>query len=421
MEEARRLLSAVSDHPDVTAAEVAGSLRRKCETARDVDIVAACSGDPAEVAASFARAPGVRNVAAVNEGGRAVSIDFVDGARFDLYCETPDRFAVALCRATGSTDHVTELESHLARHGYKLDGNRLLNDAGREQAVPDEKALYAAAGLRYIEPELREGWGEIEAAAQGTLPRLIEFADVKGALHCHSSYSDGVASVEEMAAGARARGWKYVGITDHSQAAFYAGGMSRDNVERQLAEIDELNARSPDVRVLKGIEADILADGRVDYDEEVLSRFDYVIGSVHSRFAMDGAAMTARVLSALDDPHLTILGHPTGRLLLTREGYSIDMTAVIEKAAETGTAIELNADPQRLDIDWRSCRVARDRGVTVEIGPDAHSTRGLDNIAIGIGIARKGWLESGDVLNTRDAEGVLEFARQRRSGAGRRG
>jgi DNA polymerase (family 10) len=220
-----------------------------------------------------------------------------------------------------------------------------------------------------------------------------------------------------MAEAARARGWSYLGITDHSESAFYAGGLSREQVARQHEEIDEINDRTPGFRVLKGIEADILADGRVDYDAALLDTFDYVIGSVHSRFAMDGPAMTERVLRALDDPHLTILGHPTGRLLLTREPYAIDMHAVLEKAAEVHAAVELNADPHRLDMEWRNCRMAKELGVMVEIGPDAHSTAGLDYVEIGVGIARKGWLEEEDVLNARDTAGVLAFAERRRLGA----
>ncbi len=239
--------------------------------------------------------------------------------------------------------------------------------------------------------------------------------DIRGVLHCHSQYSDGQATIAEMAAAAKARGWSYLGISDHSESAFYAGGLSRDSLAAQHEEIDRVNETFDDFRVLKGIEADILADGRVDYDEALLERFDYVIASVHSRFGMDERAMTDRVLRALDCPHVTILGHPTGRLLLTREPYAIDMDAVLDKAAARGVAVELNADPHRLDIDWTLCRRAKELGVAVEIGPDAHSTHSLDNVEIGIGIARKGWLEPADVLNAGDVEAVLARARRHRA------
>jgi DNA polymerase (family X) len=242
----------------------------------------------------------------------------------------------------------------------------------------------------------------------------VTFDDLRGVLHCHSDYSDGAATIEEMAIAAKERGWDYIGISDHSESAFYAGGVKRDKLLRQHEEIDRLNAEMKGFRILKGIEADILADGRLDYDAAILDSFDYVIGSIHSRFSMDGDAMTKRVLAALDDPHLTILAHPTGRLLLSREPYALNIEAVLEKAADVGIAVELNADPHRLDLDWRYCRQAKELGVTIEIGPDAHSTAGLDNVHFGIGMARKAWLEAGEILNTRSADDVIAFARKRR-------
>jgi DNA polymerase (family X) len=245
------------------------------------------------------------------------------------------------------------------------------------------------------------------------LPALLTLSDIRGVLHCHSHYSDGKASIGEMAQAAKERGWSYIGITDHSQAAFFAGGLSREAVRAQHDEIDELNATLDGFRVLKGIEADILADGQVDYGDELLDEFDFVVGSIHSRFSMDRTTMTDRVLRALDDPRLTILAHPTGRLLLSRDPYALDIDAVLEKAAALGVAVELNADPHRLDLDWRHLQTAKRLGVTIEIGPDAHSTRGLDNMEVGVGIARKGWLERADVLNARSADDVVAFARAR--------
>ena len=413
--ESRRLLAGVVRHPGVTDAAVAGSVRRHREVVRDIDVVAACES-PEAVAASMVRAPGVREV--VGGGAASVAIRYVDGTLLDLHCVTPDRFAVALWRATGSAEHERDLIARAASMGFTLDGDTLRDGDGRAVPVESEAALYRALGCDLIPPELREGSGEVEAAASGTLPRLLELADIRGVLHCHSDYSDGGNTIAQLAEAARERGWTYIGVSDHSVSAFYAGGLSRDAVLRQHDEIDAVNASSGGVRVLKGIEADILADGRVDYDTEILDRFDYVIGSIHSRFAMGESEMTTRVLRALDDPHLTILGHPTGRLLLNREPYAIDLGAVIEKAAETGVALELNADPHRLDLDWRFCRAARDRGVLIEIGPDAHSIRGLDYTAIGVGMARKGWLEARHVLNTRPVDEVLAIAARRRPAAG---
>ena len=411
--EARRLLAMVEQHPEVERAQIAGSLRRRLETVRDIDIVAACRTRPAAVAASFARAGGVRDV--TGGGGRSVTIRYVDGTVLDLHCVEPERFAIALWRATGSESHASELRARATDRGLTLAEDELRDASGNAIPVVDEVALYAALDLPYIEPELREGRGELDTAARRALPSLIAYGDIKGVLHCHSQYSDGKATIAEMAAAAKARGWSYIGISDHSESAFYAGGVSREALIAQHEEIDRINETLDGIKVLKGTEADILADGRVDYDEEILERLDFVIASVHSRFAMDRAAMTERVLKALDNPHLTVLGHPTGRLLLTREPYPIDMDAVLEKAAELGVAVELNADPHRLDIDWRHCRAAKERGVTVSIGPDAHSTAGLDCTELGVGIARKGWLEPSDVLNTWDADAVVERARARRA------
>ncbi|MDQ6717291.1 MAG: DNA polymerase/3'-5' exonuclease PolX [Gemmatimonadota bacterium] len=410
--EADLLRASVGKHPDVTRATVAGSVRRFVEVAADLDVVAECT-DPVKVADSCARSPGVKS-AKRSADARSAMIEFVDGTLFDIHCATKAEFPVALWRATGSHEHVDQILEHLEKNGFALDGDRLVTKKGKAVRLASENAFYKALGMKPIPPELREGRGEIEAALNGALPELVTFDDLRGVLHCHTDYSDGTATIAEMAEAARERGWSYIGISDHSEAAFYAGGLKRDAVLRQHDEIDEVNSKMRGFTVLKGIEADILADGRIDYDSALLGRFDFVIGSIHSRFSMDREKMTARVLAAMDDPHLTILAHPTGRLLLSREGYSIDLGAVIEKAADTGVAIEINADPARLDIDWRYCHAAKDRGVTFEIGPDAHSTAGLDNVHFGIGMARKGWLEAANILNARDSAGVLAFARARR-------
>ena len=417
-DEGARLLAMVRAHPEVVTAELAGSLRRRRETMGDVDVVAACRGRPADVAASFANPAGVRE--AIGSGTGSVAITYVDGTRLDLHCVKPADFAVALWRATGSAGHVDAVAVRLAERGFTLEGDRLIDERHGLVPVSDEATIYSHAGLPFVPPELREGRGEVEAAAQGRLPDLIEPSDIRGVLHCHSDWSDGKSTIAEMAAAARERGWSYIGITDHSQAAFYAGGLTRERVLAQHEGIDALNASgTAPVRVLKGVECDILADGALDYDDDLLDRFDYVIGSVHSRFSMDRETMTARVLRALDDPRLTILGHPTGRLLLSREPYAIDLDAVIAKAGETGAAVELNADPHRLDLDWRYIPDARAHGVTIEIGPDAHSPRGLDHMTTGVGIARKGGLAARDVLNAHSADEVLAFARARRERRGR--
>jgi DNA polymerase (family 10) len=411
--EAGGLLASVASHPDVERCELAGDLRRRTEVAARIDIVAACSRDPVDVAQSFTRLSGVQSA----EGtGASVAIHFVDGAHLQLHCVSPEQFRLALWWATGNETHVGQVVQRLSAQGVSVAGSGLADAKGRRIPTLDENAIYSSAALAYVEPELREGMGEVEAAERHELPSLVQSSDIRGVLHCHTLYSDGKATIADMAAAAQARGYSYIGITDHSQSAFYANGMPRDRVLAQLDEIDELNATLTDFRVLKGVEADILADGRVDYDDDLLDRFDFVVASVHSRFSMDREAMTARILRALDDPRVTILGHPTGRLLLSRQPYPMDLDAVLEKAVAVGVAVELNADPKRLDLDWRHLQTAKRLGATIAIGPDAHSPRGLDVMDVGVGIARKGWLEAADILNAGTVDDVLAFARARRSG-----
>jgi DNA polymerase (family 10) len=412
--EAERIVASIASLAGVDRVETAGSLRRRSETIGDIDIVVACRTPPHEIAATIAG-----NVAlddAVLDGAGTATLRLPDKTRVDVHCVGVANFAVALWRATGSHAHERAVVAHAERRGYTFDGDRLLDSTGRAAEVPDESALFDALGLAFVPPELREDGPEMVAATSGgAIPTLVTSNDIRGVLHCHSQYSDGAATITELAEAARARGWTYLGVSDHSQSAFYAGGLTSDAIERQHEEIDAINAAlGGTFRVLKGIEADILPCGRVDYDDRLLDRFDYVIASVHSRFGMNEAQMTARVLKAMDDPHVTILGHPTGRLLLTRDPYAIDLDAILAKAAELGVAVELNADPHRLDLDWRHLRTARSRGVLVEIGPDAHSVAGLDHMDVGLGIARKGWLAASDVLNARSADGVLDFVRARR-------
>ncbi len=412
--EAERLLAMVRAHPAVQRAAVAGAVRRRCEVVHDLDIVAECLGDPIAVATRVARGDTVRS--SLGHGSARVTIRFIDGTRLNLHCVPAREFVVALWRATGNESHVASVVTHASAMGFRL-GEVLTDALGNTVSLADEPALYAAMGLAYVPPEMREGLGETNAAASRTLPTLVTLADLRGVLHCHSQYSDGGTTIAELADDAKRRGWSYIGISDHSQSAFYTGGLMRESIDRQHAEIDELNARLDGMRVLKGIEADILPSGDVDYPTEENDGFDYVIASVHSRFGMNEVQMTERVLKALDDPRVTILGHPTGRLLLTREAYPIDMQAVLAKAGADGVAVELNADPHRLDLDWRLCRDARRHGVRIEIGPDAHSRQGLDHAALGVDIARKGWLTASDILNAGDADAVLDFSRRRRARA----
>ncbi|HTR98450.1 MAG TPA: PHP domain-containing protein, partial [Bacteroidota bacterium] len=250
-------------------------------------------------------------------------------------------------------------------------------------------------------------------AASGTLPALLEEKDIRGTFHCHTTYSDGVNTLEQMAAGARALGWEYLGIGDHSKVAAYAGGLSAEKVKAQFREIDAINGKGKGFRLLKGTECDILPDGTLDWSDAVLATFEYVVVSIHSNFRMSEREMTKRIIRALKHRHVTMLGHPTGRLLLARDPYPVNMTEVINAAADYGRIIEINAHPSRLDLDWRLCPYAKEKGVTIAINPDAHTVEGLKDVRYGVGIARKGWLEKSNVLNARPLGGVLKaFGKQ---------
>jgi DNA polymerase (family X) len=404
LDEAHGVQRALAALDGVRRVELAGSVRRRREIIRDLDLVVLHDEGPAARDALIKRlgqAPGVTEFA--DQAG-AVTLRFAGGTVADVFLAAPTEFGTTWVRATGAPAHWQQLADRAATRRVDL-------------AAPfaDEERLYQALGLAWVPPELREGRGEVDAAERGALPHLLEERDLRGFLHCHSNYSDGTTTIAEWAAAAREAGYAWIGITDHSQSAAYAGGLRAEDVAKQHAEIDAANRAVPGVRVLKGVEADILADGSLDYAPEVRRGFDFVIGSIHSRLGMGEEEMTARVLKAMDDPTLAVLGHPTGRLLLSRDPYPIDIERVLARAAERGVAIEVNADPHRLDLDWRQVRRARDLGVAISIGADAHSVAGMANVAVGVGVARKGWLEAKDVLNTRDAEGFLAFARKRRT------
>ncbi|MDQ3426648.1 MAG: DNA polymerase/3'-5' exonuclease PolX [Gemmatimonadota bacterium] len=410
-EEAEGLRAALQQLPGVNRALIAGEVRRRVEIVRDLVIVLIADVAPSDLFKRLSQLPGVHEFAGQDE--RRLTLRFAGGASAQIVVTTPVNAGAVLVQATGSEIHLQQLAQHAGTRGYALNGAALWR--GSEFVpTPDEDRFYGALGLSFIPPELREGTGEIEAAAAQRLPRLLERSDMRGFLHCHTTYSDGSNSVEQLALACRDAGYEYIGITDHSQAAAYAGGLRPDDLLRQADEIDEVNGRLHGIRVLKGVEADILADGTIDFEEAILERLDFVIASVHSRFNMGAPEMTARILAAMDNPHLAIIGHPTGRLLLSRDPYGLDLDAVIEKAAATGVALEINADPHRLDLDWRTLRRVRERGVAVSIGADAHSLSGIQNVDFGIGMARKGWLGPDDILNARPVERFLEHVARRR-------
>ena len=343
----------------------------------------------------------------------------------------PAQFVFALHHFTGSKDHNVQMRQRALARGLsmsewglvpaegegtaKIKAEALLKSGGAKRGgIETEAALFAALGLHEIPPELREGLGEIEAAEQGALPRLVEAADIRGVFHNHTTASDGRSTLAEMVAAAQAHGWEYLGIADHSKASFQANGLDEARLRRQVAEIAALNrAGRFTTHVFAGVECDILPDGRLDLGDAVLGELDYVVVSVHSAFAQTEAEMTARIIRAIEHPRTTMLGHPTGRLLLKREGYAVNVAKVIDAALANGVAIELNASPQRLDLDWRHWRRAAERGLCCFINPDAHDTAGLDYFRAGVNAARKGWLTAENVVNTRRLAGVKKYLQAR--------
>jgi DNA polymerase (family 10) len=413
-EAARALLADLRKVPGIVRSEIAGSLRRRRETIGDIDfLVSAPDRRRPAIMKAFVSHPRVQRIVARGETKSSVQLDA--GINCDLRIVTDAEFPFALNYFTGSKEHNVEMRSRARQRGWSLNEYAFTRIADpppkRTVKAPPrcatEEEIYAALGLEYVVPELREAAGEFEAAEAGTLPVLVTDGDIRGTLHCHSTWSDGVNTIAEMAAAARALGWEYLGIADHSKSAAYAGGLTEARVRAQWKEIDALNGHLRGFRVLKGTECDILPDGRLDWPATLLDGFDYVVASVHSSFKMSEEEMTRRIVKAVSHPRVTMLGHPTGRLLLSREPYPVDMIRVIDAAAAHGTMIEINAHPMRLDLDWRLCRYARDKGVMIAINPDAHGVDGLRDVFVGLGVARKGWLRAADILNTRPAADVV--------------
>ncbi len=401
--------------PGVLAAQLAGELRRGCETVAGIDVIAAVEANAAAAAlAAFRALPGLTSSETLS--GQTVSARLADGIELRFCCVPAAEFATALVFATGSVHHLAALSEQAQMQDSALASNGLLQH-GQTLSTAREEDVYSALGLEYVAPELRETGAEVVAARAGHLPALIEQDDLRGCFHCHTTYSDGKATVAQMAEAAQARGWRYLGIADHSQYAGYAGGLSPDEIYRQHKEIDNWNQEhGRKLWLFKGIEADILPDGRLDYQDrpELLASFDFVIGSVHSAFGLSAAAQTQRFLRVLENPYLTMLGHLTGRLLLARRGCNLDLETVLVAAAQRGVAIEINSDPHRMELDWRHWPRAKELGIRAAINPDAHSPRQLDFVRYGTVIARKGWLEGRDVVNTWTLSEVKRFFRQAR-------
>jgi DNA polymerase (family 10) len=395
-----RVLAYLRRTPVIGRVELAGEFRRRVETVSRLDLVLA-SSDPAAAIAHAERLPA--SVAAAAEGETAVSLRPADGLPIHVRAVGEPDFAAAWVHATGSDDHLAKLSQRARAAGLEFDGHGLRRD-GQRLPLADEPALYRALDLPFIPPELREDAGEIEAAAAGALPDdLIAPHDVRGAVHCHTVDSDGRNTIEEMARAAEALGMGYLTITDHSPTAGYAGGLSVERLRRQWDEIARVQERVA-IRLLRGTEADILRDGALDFPDAVLRDLDVVIASIHARHGLDAATMTRRLVRALRHPLFKIWGHPLGRYVLTRAPFACDMEQVLDVAAKSPTAIEINGDPHRLDLEPRWIREARRRGVRFVISSDAHSTGALGNFRWGVDMARRGWVGRGEVLNALPAE-----------------
>ena len=416
--QAEQIASMLRALPEAVRVVVAGSIRRRKEIVKDADVVASVRRDEDRAALMSALTSSPLVASVTGTGETKTSVVLHSAMALDLRAVRDEDFPYTLHHFTGSKEHNVALRTRLHARGIKINEYGLFRG---DELIPckDEADIYRAIGMAYVEPELREDRGEIEAALAGDLPTLLTESDIRGMLHVHSDWSDGGATIHEMVEATLAMGMAYLGMCDHSQFAAYANGLTPDRVKRQHEEIDRLNERyAGRLRILKGTECDILKDGALDYDNETLATFDFVVASIHSNFNLSPQEQTQRLIRAMENPYCSILGHPTGRILLQREGYSPDLEAVIARAGELGVAIELNGDPHRLDLDWRYIRFATDRGVRIAITTDAHSPAGLANLRYGVGVARKGWLTSSQCLNTLDTDELLAFFSEQRKRRG---
>jgi DNA polymerase (family 10) len=403
---ARDLLEQLRKRAQIGRIEIAGSIRRWKETVKDIDIIAT-SADPAGVMEIFVALPPVERV--VMHGPTRSSVTLRDGVQVDLRIVEPESFGAALAYLTGSKAHNIRLREMAVRMGLKINEYGISREKDDKRlGGEDEEDVYRLLGLPFIPPELREDQGEVEAAIARKLPRLITAADIRGDLHVHSRQSDGAHTVTELVAAARQRGLSYLALTDHSQGLGIVHGLTVERLMEQKREIVELNKKLKGFRVLHGTEMDIKSDGALDFPDEALRELDVVIASIHSGFRQSRAQMTARIVASMKNPYVSIIAHPTGRLIGERDAYEVDMDDVLRVAKETGTALEINAYPLRLDLSDAYARQAGELGVPLVINTDTHAISQFDTLPYGIAIARRSWLEKGDVLNTLEAPELLK-------------
>ncbi len=401
----------IEEHSDlVDNFKEVGSFRRKKELVRDIDIlVCPASGKKEKFIEMLLEDERLKRKEDNSRNEDLLSCEWQGGFDVEFVFANRENYPVALQRATGSEEHSRKLENLAEDKGLTFCGNGMENSEGEDIILEDEEDLYQRLGLKFIIPELREDKGEIEAAAENNLPDSPGIDDIKGDLHVHSRYSDGTHSLRDMTEMAVRRGYEYIAITDHSVSLRIADGLSAEDLAAQSEDIDKIQDDFSDIKILKGVEVDILPSGELDYDDSVLGQLDFVIASIHSNFSQSEQEMTERIIKALRNPHVDILGHPQGRLLASRRAYSANMEEIIEEAASTGTCLEINASPSRLDLDDEHTRRAVKAGVKVAINTDAHHTGEFSSIKYGVNIARRGWLSSEDIINTFSIDKLLQF------------
>lgn len=408
---AQELLQLIREAPGVRAVEVAGSLRRMRATVGDIDLLAAAADSGAAMQALLSH-PQVARV--VSQGVAKASVEFEHNLRAQLWVHPPERFGTALQYATGSKDHNVRLRELALKRGLSLSDQAFLRQDGSELLCAQEEEVYQTLGLPWIPPELREDRGEIQAALAGELPQLISTEDIIADLHTHSTWSDGKLSIREMAKAARGRGLKILAITDHSASLGVAGGLSVDEIQAQRSEIDAVQSELGDsIRLLQGCEVEIRADGALDFPDDVLAKLDIVIAALHSGLRQPRQQVTERMLSAIRNPHVDLIAHPTGRMIPNREGADLDIEAVFRAAAEHGVALEINAHPSRLDLDDVLARRAAQLGIPLSINTDAHSEHDFDMLPFGVATARRGWVRAADVINAWGTDQLLGWLRRR--------
>ncbi len=405
IETAKDIELQLKNHKDTIRCSIAGSLRRKKEIIKDIDIVASTQ-NPTSIMDFFISLDEVEEVIA--KGDTKSSIRLNTGINADLRVVSDFQYPYALHHFTGSKEHNTAMRSLAKKHDLKMNEYGLFKKEGLVSCKSEEE-IFAIFGMNYIEPELRENTGEINAAINKKLPGIISEEDIKGIFHFHTTSSDGNMSLLQAVEELQKSGFSYCGVADHSRAAFYAGGIKDEDINRYLEEIDNVNRLYPGFKVFKGIESDILPDGSLDYDDSLLEKFDFVIIAIHSNFNMSEKQMTERIIKGMGSRFATMLAHPTGRLLLARDPYNVDITRVIDAAADLCVDLEINASPFRLDLDWQFCKYAKEKGAKMFINPDAHSIEGLYDYIYGVNVARKGWLEKQDVANTMEIREIQVY------------